>query len=801
MISLSHTLNKLGLQAIKTQTLRYCRSELGKEGISNLLPSTTEARIQKDMSRTQELMLVLQSGDAYPSEHQPEIRSHLKRVRIEGTVLNLSSFQDLLSIAGLSRRMKSFFKQREEMCPELTEIAQMLIPMKDLEDHIQSKISERGDLRNDASPELQQLRKSLSTKRNQLRTAIQKALKRAQKDGMSGDEGATIRNGRMVIPIQVEYKRKIAGFVHDVSATGQTVYLEPAEALHLNNDIRELEIAEQKEIERILKALTDHVRMYVDWFSDNISYLAQLDQIYAKAQFTLELSGAIPLLSPNGTLDLKQAYNPLLKIKSSTQKEVEPVVPLRLRMEPSERCLMITGPNAGGKSVAMKTIGISTVMVQCGWGIPADPNSEVPIVTGWFVDMGDDQSIENDLSTFSSRLQWMRFTSLKAKKGALVLIDEAAAGTDPEEGGALYQSFIESMLNKEAFLVVTTHHGSLKVFAHEHEKAVNGSMEFDQVNLAPTYQFKKGIPGSSYAFDIAQRMHLPSAMLTRARGVLGIQKNTLESLISEMESKTQEVTKLEEHLNELQEKTRKQKRTYEHKLESLYKEKTAIREKALNEAKRIMDGANKKVEKAVQQIMEENKSSKKQLKAIRNDLETHKKEVSSELVKIQEQKSDELAIQTSKKPPRIGDFVRFLDGSTHGELIEMKGKQAIVQANGLRLKTTYKNLVRVQATKPKKRGASKTPKTQHHIDSLRTPLPLSLDLRGKRADQAINELQDYIDKALFRGLGSIELVHGKGDGILKEVVHGYLNDRSDVPSFELANEDMGGAGCTIVQLQ
>ena len=801
MITLSHTLNKLGLQAIKTQTLRYCRSELGKEGISNLLPSTTEARIQKDMSRTQELMLVLQSGDAYPSEHQPEIRSHLKRVRIEGTVLNLASFQDLLSIAGLSRRMKNFFKQREEMYPELTEIAQMLIPMKDLEDHIQSKISDRGDLKNDASPELQQLRKSLNSKRNQLRTAIQKALKRAQKDGMSGDEGATIRNGRMVIPIQAEYKRKIAGFVHDVSATGQTVYLEPAEALHLNNDIRELEIAEQKEIERILKALTDHVRMHAYWFSDNISYLAQLDQIYAKAQFTLELSGAIPLLSPNGTLDLKQAYNPLLKIKSSTQKEAEPVVPLRLRMEPSERCLMITGPNAGGKSVAMKTIGISTVMVQCGWGIPANPNSEVPIVTGWFVDMGDDQSIENDLSTFSSRLQWMRFTSLKAKKGALVLIDEAAAGTDPEEGGALYQSFIESMLIKEAFLVVTTHHGSLKVFAHEHEKAVNGSMEFDQVNLAPTYQFKKGIPGSSYAFDIAQRMHLPSAMLSRAREVLGTQKNTLESLISEMESKTQEVTKLEEHLNELQEKTQKQKRTYEHKLESLYKEKTAIREKALKEAKRIMDGANKKVEKAVQQIMEENKSSKKQLKSIRNDLETHKKDVSSELVKIEEQKSDELAMQTSKKPPKIGDFVRFLDGSTHGELIEMKGKQAVVQANGLRLKTTYKNLVRVQATKPKKRGASKTPKTQHHIDSLRTPLPVRLDLRGKRADQAINELQDYIDKALFRGLSSIELVHGKGDGILKEVVHGYLNDRRDVPSFELANEDMGGAGCTIVQLQ
>jgi len=254
-------------------------------------------------------------------------------------------------------------------------------------------------------------------------------------------------------------------------------------------------------------------------------------------------------------------------------------------------------------------------------------------------------------------------------------------------------------------------------------------------------------------------------------------------------------------LNVLQEKTQKEKRTYLHKLESLYKEKTAIREKALKEAKRIMDGANKKVEKAVQQIIEEKKNSKKNVQAIRSELEDHKNEVSSELLKIEEQKSVEVAMQASKKPPKVGDFVRFLDGSTHGELIELKGKQAVVQTNGLRLKTTYKNLVRVQAPKAKKASSSKTPKNLHNIDSLRTPLPIRLDLRGKRAEQALNELQEYIDKALFRGLSTIELVHGKGDGILKEVVHGYLNERNDVFRFELANEDVGGAGCTIVQLK
>jgi DNA mismatch repair protein MutS2 len=395
MIRLAQTLDKLGFSIIKERTLRYCKSELGSMRIHDLLPSTSKDRVAMELSRTHEMIHVLQSADNYPAETQPDIRTHLKNARIEGSILGITHFLELLTIATLSRRTRAFLKQREELYPQLFAIAQLLIPMKDLETHIQSIITDRGELRNDASEELQRIRKSLSSKRNQLRSAIQKALKRAQKDGMSGDEGATIRNGRMVIPIQAEYKRKIPGFVHDVSATGQTVYLEPAEALHLNNDIRELEIDEQKEVERILRALTDHVRMYLDWFSDNIEYLAELDAIYAKARLSLEIHASVPIISEDGVMHLKKASNPLLVIKQKDPKN-EPIIPLDLRMESNERCLMITGPNAGGKSVAMKTIGLSTVMVQCGWGIPADPNSELPVMTGWFIDMGDDQSIDPD---------------------------------------------------------------------------------------------------------------------------------------------------------------------------------------------------------------------------------------------------------------------------------------------------------------------------------------------------------------------------------------------------------------------
>lgn len=460
---------------------------------------------------------------------------------------------------------------------------------------------------------------------------------------------------------------------------------------------------------------------------------------------------------------------------------------------------MITGPNAGGKSVAMKTLGISALMVQSGFAIPADPTSELPIFNGFFVDLGDDQSIENDLSTFSSRLKWMQETLDNFSPKSLVMIDEAAAGTDPEEGGALFQSFIEHLLRNQCKVIVTTHHGSLKVFAHEHEKAVNGSMEFDQASLSPTYKFKKGIPGSSYVFEIAQRMKIKPEVLQRSRTLLGEAKDKMESLITELETKTQQAEELKAKFQSLKSKAESDRNKYLNKLDGVNKEKEKIRQKALTEAKSIMDQANRKVEQAVEQIVEEKKTGKRALKNIRSGIDKEKADIEQSLNEIKEKR--EARFRKSEKPPSVGDHVRFLDGNTTGELVEVKGNQAVVQADGLRLKTKYKNLIKVEVQKKKNKQKARSSGVIQGDSKLNEAVKPSIDLRGFRTDKAIDEVMHYIDRAVFRGMNQVEIVHGKGDGILKDQIHSYLNERDDIKSFKLAGEDFGGAGCTVVKLQ
>lgn len=793
-------LEKLGYEQLRAATIESAQSELSVELLEELHPSNHQKTVQDLLAQTDEIMKILLDPDPFPLGEIPDIRNYLVQARAQGSLIPLYAFADILMLCKASRFVKKFVNQRKEENPKLAFISDELIPLKDLEDSIKSKVTENGELKDDASPELKAIRKKLNSKKNDLRSTINRLMRQANKDGMSSDEGATIRNGRMVIPIQAEFKRKIQGFIHDVSATGQTVYLEPVEALHLNNEIRQFEVEEQQEIERILRELTNHVRQNSAYITQSAKTLAQIDVIVAKAKISLKLDAEIPIISPHFNIKLKQSFNTnlLLKNLGLKKEQREKVIPLNLHLTSDELCLMITGPNAGGKSVAMKTLGISALMVQSGFAIPADPTSELPIFNGFFVDLGDDQSIENDLSTFSSRLKWMQETLDNFSPKSLVLIDEAAAGTDPEEGGALFQSFIEHLLRNECKVVVTTHHGSLKVFAHEHPNAVNGSMEFDQSSLSPTYKFKKGIPGSSYAFEIAQRMNIKPEVLQRSRTLLGEAKDKMESLITELETKTQQAEELKSKFQNLSSKAESDRNRYLNKLDGVNKEKENIRQKALTEAKSIMDQANRKVEQAVERVVEEKRTGKADLKSIRSGIDQEKADIEYSLNEIKEKR--EARFKKSEKPPSVGDHVRFLDGNPSGELVEIKGNQAVVQADGLRLKTKYKNLIKVEVKKKSKEKA-RTSGVIQGDSSLKEAVKPSIDLRGYRTDKALDEVMHYIDRALFRGMSQVEIVHGKGDGILKDQIHSYLNERSDVKSFNLANEDFGGAGCTVVKLQ
>lgn len=773
-------------------------SVLAEEWLADLQPSSDESQVNFRLGKTRELMALIGAGEAPPLGEMMDIRKALNRARPQGSILDTTSVLEVGLLIRAARRVRQFMLQRDERCPVWAGIAMNIQVLKHLEDDIFATLTDAGTVKDDASSTLLQIRKSLNSRRNDLRSTLAKVLRQANKDGYLSEQEPTIRGGRMLLAIKAEHKRKVSGFVHDSSATGQTVYLEPVEALHINNDIRQLESEEYREIERIMGVLTAKIREVSDEIRRNASVLAELDLSMAIARLSLSYDGVIPQLTyvrggSKGSIHLIEARNPHLLLKSMEQSTSETVVPLNLQLDPDESCLIITGPNAGGKSVALKTLGLLTLMVQCGYAVPLREGSIIPVFDALYVDMGDEQSIDNDLSTFSSRLAWMRETLAGANEGSLVLIDEAGTGTDPEEGVALYQSLLEELISRKCRTIVTTHHGNLKVFAHNHPNTVNASMEFDQKTLSPTYRFRKGHPGSSYAFEIAQRMGVSDLVLKRSRELLGDTRNRLEYLIAELERMGQEAASTRNEMEKQLRDAQKLVNDYEQKHETLTRQRDQIREKALLEAKAIMNGANARVEDAVRRIME-GKASKKDIKQIRKELEDERKQVDSGLQDIQKEREPKVL----KSPPAVGDTVKLSDGHSTGELVELDGKRAIVMVNGLRLKTSYKNLVKVQSTPKKPQKVTVTLVGSSDDDGLIRKASPSLDIRGKRGEEAISELTYYLDKAMSTGLNQVEIIHGKGDGILRKLVHNYLSTRKEVKEYALAPWEQGGPGCTLV---
>lgn len=786
---------KSGFNNIKDACLRYCYTDTGRQKIRRCRPEVELSEILTLRLLVKEVTTLIQRNISLPFLHLSDLMPILETARAEGSVLSLEAFPVVFNHARSARLMKQFIESQKENLDSLSEISGQLHDLNHLEKVIKKSVTESGELRDDASPKLRSIRRELNSKRQSLRKTIQRVMKEAAKDGFASDEGPTIRNGRMVIPVQAQFKRRIEGFVHDVSSSGQTVYLEPVQALQINNAIRQLESEEKYEIERILRELTAHVRQNTPELSLNEELIGEIDSIHARVKLGLKLDGSVPELSDGHQLNVMEAYNPVLKLKKMENTHQDAVIPLNLELHENELALIITGPNAGGKSVAMKTIGLIIMMHQSGFPVPVHPDSKLPVKSGLFLDMGDDQSIENDLSTFSSRLQWMKDTLDAANEKSLVLIDEAAAGTDPEEGGAIFQAFIEEMIMRKSQIIVTTHHGSLKVFAHEHPNAVNGSMEFDQQNLSPTYHFQKGLPGSSYAFEIARRMEVQENVITRARELVGGQKSSLENLIIDLEKKSREASEIRSEYESAASSSKAREREYRDKLDAMKRKKEAIRQKALEEANEIMRTANQKIEEAVRQIREEGRGDDEVIKEARKKVSDFKKSVKQETE------------QAEKKPrrrkgeiPQPGDSVVFADGSATGEVVDIQGKNAVVLAGGLKLKTKLGNLVKVDKPKNSRKNSPAFKTTSYITDYDPGEFSASLNIRGYRGEEAVKEVMLYLDKAIARGLNQVEIVHGKGEGILKKLVHEYLHERKEVEKFETAPIGQGGAGCTVVYL-
>lgn len=792
------TPEKIGFEVIRSSVATYISTPGGRKHLHYMAPSADRNKVEKLRMETGEMMKIRQSGQSLPLGRLNEIDNWLAQCRAAQTVLNPEAFPVIQEHARQARIVYHFLENAKEEAPSLFQTAGKLTLLRDLESSISRIISDQGTVRDDASPELTSIRSKLNRQKESLRNTIQKIYKRTAGEGMASDEGPTLRSGRMVIPVLAEYKRKVEGFIHDVSSSGQTVYLEPAETLQINNDIRQLESAEKREIELLLQNLTDQVREHRAPLSQNEEILGELDLIRARTLAAEQWNGVIPRFSDDSILSIRDGKNPVLLLKA-LQADVNPnhhVVPLDLEINQEERGIVISGPNAGGKSVALKTAGILICMHQTGIPVPTDANSTLPLFTEIFLDMGDEQSIEQDLSTFSSRLKWMKKTLDRLDRNGLVLIDEAGTGTDPEEGGALYQSFMEEVIERNAMLVATTHHGALKVFAHDHPRLANGAMEFDQKTLTPAYRFRKGTPGSSYAFEIANRMELPQLLIERARTLIGEQRDRMADLLQNLEEQLQETLESRERYRKLSLRAEEEERNFREKSEEFDRNREQKLDEAWREADRIMQQANRKIEEAVERIVHTGREDREEIRKVREELSNHKQNIRDQIRKRPLKRSSD----SKGEAPKVGDFVRIEKGDTVGELVEHNGDQAVVLAGGLKIKTDFQKLVKSKpATKTSKTDRWKASATvSRHLPG---QVSTTLHLRGMRGEEAVKKLTHYIDHAVARSLHEVDIIHGKGDGILKKLVHEHLETRKEVESFQLAPLERGGAGCTIVQLK
>ncbi|MEM1128224.1 MAG: endonuclease MutS2 [Bacteroidota bacterium] len=811
---------KLGFDVLRDRLLAAMRSRLGEERLARIRPFRKLEPLRAELTRVAELQEVFRFDDPFPLHDVLDLRDVLRRAAPEDAYLDPEDLVATRLVLATLRLVQRYVETRRDQYPALAHTVSGITALPNLEKRIAEVVGEDGEVLDTASPELRRLRRAIQQVENKLQAALARALRDAIGQGYATEDQPTVRGGRMVIPVRAEAKRKVSGFVHDVSATGQTVYIEPAAVLDLNNEVRELEAEVRREIERILRQVTGALREHLDAMSTNGRVLAQLDLLQAKARLANELEAVVPQLNDEGRLHIKSGRNPVLQLRFQRVNAVKPdtdtpdraVVPLELQLGHDFHTLVITGPNAGGKTVAMKTVGLLTLMLAYGLPIPVDPLSEMALMDRLIVDIGDEQSIDEDLSTFSSHVQNLKYMLQHATDRSLVLIDEAGTGTDPAEGGALAQAVLEDLTKRGTRTLVTTHHGTLKVFAYERDGVENGSMQFDQDTLSPTYRFQAGIPGSSYAFDIATRIGLQRVVLKRARALMGEQRASMEALIGSLEARTQQAEEAAAEAERLRREADQTRQAFEKRRLKLERERDEVRQKALAEAEQIVKGANARVERTIREIKEA-QAAREATQVAREKLDRFKTEVKQRKKKTErrrQQQENRLrkvapsearpARPTPKAPGpiQVGDQVVLDNGATAGEVLEIDGKDAMVAFGSLRSRVKLRRLTKVGGKKAQQVQVKAVKAADGGVPAMHART--NIDLRGQRVDEALAEVQRFVDEGLSANLDRLEILHGKGTGALREAIWEYLATRRDVARYTEAPIDQGGAGITVVSL-
>ncbi|MCD7973650.1 MAG: endonuclease MutS2 [Candidatus Azobacteroides sp.] len=808
---------KIGFDKIRQLIKEKCLSNLGEEKTSLMEFSSTYDNIIQSLSQTDEFVRILNEEDSFPANYFFDCRESLKRIRIEGLYLDERELFDLRRSLETIRDIVRFFHTDDEnpSYPFLTSLAGNVSVFPELLVKIDRILDKFGKVKDNASTELAKIRQELTRTISSISKNLNTILRNAQADGLvDKDVSPSMRDGRLVIPISPAVKRKIRGIVHDESASGKTVFIEPAEVVEANNRIRELENEERREINRILVEFSALVRPFIDDILHSYEFLSEIDFIRAKALFAIEINAIKPVVEDKPLMDWVDAIHPLLWL--SLKKQEKRVVPLEILLNEKQKILIISGPNAGGKSVCLKTAGLLQYMLQCGILISVKENSTTGIFDNIFIDIGDEQSIENDLSTYSSHLTNMKFFLKNSNEKTLLLIDEFGGGTEPEIGGAIAEAILKRFNEIHTFGIITTHYQNLKHYAEEHEGIVNGAMLYDRHLMQPLFKLSIGNPGSSFAIEIARKIGLPESVITDASEKVGSNYINMDKYLQDIvrdkrywESKRQNIRQKEKRLEEITEK-------YEKNLDEIAKKEKEIILQAKNEAKNLLSEANARIENTIKEIKEA-QAEKEKTKTIRTELDNFKTSVFSGKEKaevkipkgvrnkkrLKKIKSQEIDFSFNPEILETGDHVRLKGQISVGEIIEMNGKNALVAFGMLKSTVKIDKLEKVsknQIKKEKVKNSFVSSQTSDEMYQRKLNFKQEIDVRGMRGNDALQAVIYFIDDALLVGVEQVRILHGTGTGALRQVIREYLQTVAGVKRFRDEHVQFGGAGITVVEM-
>jgi DNA mismatch repair protein MutS2 len=804
---------KTGFDQVRKMLAERCISSLGRKWVEKMRFSSSHSLLQTLLDQTEEFRQMIITHENYPSGGFYDPLQVFERIKLEGTYPEPEELVEIRSslatITDMIRFLQSKKTEESLKYPSLHKLTENIYIDPAIAKEIDRIIDEKGEVRSNASAKLADIRRNRSQLESQALRRINQLFAQAKKEGwIDSNSELALRNGRQVIPVPAAFKRKIKGFVHDQSTTGQTVFLEPEEVFETNNEIRQLELDERREIIRILKELADFMRPWLPQLTDAYLFLGKIDFIRAKAMLAVELQAQRPQLHNKPVINWIRARHPLLYLSFKQQKKH--VEPLSIELQTPKTIIVISGPNAGGKSVCLKTVGLVQYMLQCGLLVPMEDHSDAGIFQDIMIDIGDEQSIENDLSTYSSHLANMRQFLRSCNHKSLFLIDEFGAGTEPRMGGAIAEAILIELSKKNSFGVVTTHYANLKILAGKDPGIVNGSMLFDTQNMRPLYRLKSGNPGSSFAFEIARSMGLPSEILKSAEKIAGSEHIDFDRQLQDLELKKMELDDKEKQLRAGDSFLAEMIEKYQKLNDELESRKGDIIQQAKIEAKKIMADSNRMIEKTIKEIRESS-ADKEKTRNLRENLQAYSKQfsdVDNQVSESRTQKKKKLKqAETSSKPeiepgPVVsGDYVRIKGQETPGEVIDVTSKEALVAFGSVQMKISLQKLEKLSKRTVKQTERSGKVRYDFDINEKAAEFNPNLDVRGQRAQEALLKVRRFVDDAILLGTRNLKVVHGTGDGILREALRDYLRTIPEVKRARDEHPDRGGAGCTLIEIE